>query len=198
MEMTMKTLNLALRYGVLSAAAAALGSILLIGFAFAQAPAPAQVAGQFAGNWIEDQSMRKIGALRNLTFREGSNGLEELRGSYARPLVQPVRFGDTPYSVDSGNNTLVWKQLGQGRFERTIGQNGKTISIRRIQITSDGKTLTEVTETNLADGKKANTTIVYKRTTGDGQGLAGSLAVDSSPAPVETTMISRTGVTLVV
>jgi hypothetical protein len=138
-----------------------------------QAPAPTQVAGGFAGNWVEDQSQRKTGALRSLTFRNGANGLEELRGSYARPLVQPVRFGTAPYAVDESKNTLVWKQLGGGRFERTIAEKGQTINVRRITISADGKTLTETTETNLASGKKSTITIVYARTSGSGQDLEG-------------------------
>src|ERR1700728_1651120 len=58
--------------------------------AFGQAPSPAKVTGHFAGNWVEDQSQRKTGAERSLTFRNGPKGLEELRGSYSRPLVEPV------------------------------------------------------------------------------------------------------------
>jgi len=154
------------------------GTALAFGFAaslaaFGQAPAPPQVASHFAGNWVEDQSQRKTGALRSLSFRNGADGLEELRGSYARPLVQPVRFGTAPYAVDDSKNTLVWKQMGVGRFERTIAENGKTISVRQITVSADGKTLTEITETNLADSKKSTTTIVYARSSGSGQKLEG-------------------------
>ena len=39
---------------------------------FGQAPPPAQVASRFAGNWVEDQSQRKTGAERSLTFRNGA------------------------------------------------------------------------------------------------------------------------------
>jgi hypothetical protein len=114
-----------------------------------------------------------MGALRSLTFRAGANGLEELRGTYARPLVQPVRFGTAPYAVDESQNTLVWKQMGGGHFERTIAGGGKTISVRDISISADGKTLTEITTTNLSDGKTWATTIIYARTSGAGQNLEG-------------------------
>jgi hypothetical protein len=153
----------ALAFGLLAASLAAFG----------QAPAPPQVARRFAGNWVEDQSKRKTGALLSLTFRNGANGLEELRGSYANPLVESVRFGTAPYAVDDSNNTLVWKQLGGGRFERTLAANGKTFNVRHITVSADGKTLTEITETNLPDGKKSTTTIVYARASGSGQNLEG-------------------------
>jgi len=139
--------------------------------AFGQAPA--QVASRFAGNWVEDQSQRKMGAERSLTFRIGANGLEELRGSYTRPLVESVRFGTAPYAFGEPNATMEWKQLGDGRFERTMTENGKTFEIRKITVSSDGKTLTEISERNLPDGKRSTTTEVYARAAGSGQNLEG-------------------------
>lgn len=150
-----------------------LGLIVVSAAAFGQAPASGQVANRFSGNWIEDQSKRTTGAQRSLTFRSGANGLEELRGTYASPLVQPVRFGTAPYAIDNSKNTLIWKQLGGGRFERTIAESGKTISVREISIAADGKTLTEITKTNLNDGKTSTITIVYARSSGSGQTLEG-------------------------
>jgi hypothetical protein len=141
--------------------------------ALGQAPPPAQVASRFAGNWVEDQSQRKTGAERSLTFRNGANGLEELRGSYSRPLVESVRFGTAPYAFGEPNTTMEWKQLGDGRFERTMTENGKTVEIREITVAPDGKTLTEIAERNLPEGKRSTTTIVYARTSGSGQNLEG-------------------------
>jgi hypothetical protein len=141
--------------------------------ALGQTPPPAQVAGRFAGNWVEDPSQRKTGAERSLTFRNGPNGLEELRGSYSRPLVESVHFGTAPYAFGETNATMEWKQLGDGRFERTMTENGKTVEIRQITVSPDGKTLTEVSQRNLADGKRSTTTIVYARTSGSGQNLDG-------------------------
>jgi hypothetical protein len=141
--------------------------------AFGQAPPPAQVAGRFVGNWVEDQSQRKTGAERSLTFRNGPKGLEELRGSYSKPLVEPVRFGAAPYGFGEPNATMEWKQLGDGRFERTMTENGKTVDTRQITVSPGGKTLTEIDERNLADGKKSTTTVVYARASGSGQNLEG-------------------------
>jgi hypothetical protein len=138
-----------------------------------QTPPPAQVAGRFAGNWVEDPSQRKTGAERSLTFRNGPNGLEELRGSYSRPLVESVRFGTPPYAFGQSNATMEWKQLGDGRFERTMMENGKTVEIRQITVSPDGKTLTEISQRNLPDGKRTTTTIVYARSSGSGQKLDG-------------------------
>ena len=160
------------RRGTAHAIALAFGLLVAPPAAFGQAP-PAQVASRFAGNWVEDQSQRKTGALRDLTFRDGANGLEELRGWYTRPLVESVRFGTAPYAFGEPNATMAWKQLGDGRFERTMTDNGKTLEIREITVSPDGKTLTEISERNLADGKKRTTTIVYARTSGSGQNLVG-------------------------
>jgi hypothetical protein len=131
------------------------------------------VASRFAGNWVEDLSQRKTGAERSLTFRNGADGLEELRGSYTRPLVESVRFGTAPYAFGEPNATMEWKQLGDGRFERTMTENGKPIEIREITVSPDGKTLTEISERNLADGKRSTTTIVYARASGSAQNLEG-------------------------
>ena len=141
--------------------------------AFGQAPSPAKVTGHFAGNWVEDQSQRKTGAERSLTFRNGPKGLEELRGSYSRPLVEPVRFGAAPYAFGEPHSTMEWKQLGDGRFERTMMDNGKTVETRQITVSPDGKTLTEIEKRNLADGKQSTTTTVYARASGSGQNLEG-------------------------
>ena len=141
--------------------------------ALGQAPQPAQVADRFAGNWVEDPSQRKTGAERSLTFRNGPNGLEELRGSYSRPLVESVHFGTAPYTFGEANATMEWKQLGDGRFERTMTENGKTVETREITVSPDGKTLTEISQRNLPDGKRTTTTIVYARISGSGQKLDG-------------------------
>ena len=133
----------------------------------------AQTAKGFVGSWVEDQAKRTIGAMRSLTFRQAAGGsLEELRGSYANPLVQPVHFDGKPYSVDESRNTIAWKQIDATHFERTIAQNGQLLNTRRLQVSADGATLTEATE-NTEGGTKTLVTIVYRRTSGSGSGLAG-------------------------
>src|SRR5277367_6806856 len=85
---------------------------------FAQAPA-APSLGKFTGTWKEDESKIKISPSTTLKFRRDAQGnLEELRGSEARPLVQPVRFDGKPYPVDGSKNTIVWKQIDKNHFER--------------------------------------------------------------------------------
>ena len=125
---------------------------------------------KFVGTWKENASKRKISPATTLKFRRDAQGnLEEIRGSEARPLVQPVRFDGKPYSVDSSKNTIVWKQIDKTHFERTISENGKLLTTRRIQISDDGKMLTEDTERTLVDGAKEVVTWQYRRTTGESQ-----------------------------
>jgi hypothetical protein len=135
---------------------------------------PATVIGKFVGTWKENEAKRKIGSTATLRFRRAANGqLEELRGPDARPLVQPVNFEGKPYAVDNSKNTIAWKQIDANHFERTLFETGKLLTTRRIQISKDGKTLTEVTERKLSDGKDFTTTVVFKRSSGDPQGLVG-------------------------
>jgi hypothetical protein len=128
------------------------------------------VNAKFSGTWQENQSKRKIGSGAPLRFRQGANGqLEELRGPVEKPLAQPVNFGAKPYAIDGSQNTIEWKKIDANHFERKIYQGGKLLTTRRIEISADGKTMTEVTERSASDIETAT----LKRTSG-GQGLVGT------------------------
>jgi hypothetical protein len=171
---------------------------------FAQAPS----LGKFAGTWTEDESKRSFGSTETLKFRADTKGnLEELRGADAKPLVQPVRFGEKPYTIDASTNSIAWKQIDKTHFERKLFDNGKLLTTREIQLSDDGKTLTEETARTLNGGKKQVITIRFHRTKGEGQGLAGIWQADSyhSTVPTQWTysmmgdqlmMVDSTGVTL--
>jgi hypothetical protein len=133
------------------------------------------IIGKLVGVWIEDESKLKIGgSFADLRFQQTpSGGLEELRGFEVKPLVEKVTFDGKSYPIDASKNTIAWKQIDASHFERSIFNDGTLQNIRRIQISSDGKTLTQVIERNLTSGKKAVTTIVYQRSSGGPQGLAG-------------------------
>lgn len=172
------------RLSVFSARAAVLALAASFG-CFAQTS-----ASKFTGTWKENGSKTKISPSSTLKFRRDAQGnLEELRGSEARPLVQPVRFDGKPYGVDKSKNTIAWKQIDKNHFERTIFESGKLIATRKIQISDDGKTMTEDTERTRVDGRKAVTTVQYRRTTGEPQGLAAiwqALSVHSTIPSVMT------------
>lgn len=160
---------------VLSTGAATLALIAsLTTQAQSQSSEPPVIA-KLVGSWKEDQSKRKLGgSFANLRFRQSANGgLEELRGPDVKPVVQPVKFDGKPYAVDESKDTIVWKQMDASHFERQIFQGGKLISTRRIQISPDGKTLTQVTEQVLTNGKQGVQTAVFQRSSGGPQGLAG-------------------------
>lgn len=149
------------------------------------------VLSKFAGTWKENEAKAKIGSAVPLRFRTGADGgLEEVRGSEVAPLVQPVHFDGKPYAVDSGKNTLAWKQPGPNKFERQIFESGKLVTTRRIAISNAGKTLTEETEQKLQDGTTALVTTVYSRSSGEGTGLAGTWKAESrhSNNPSQITM----------
>lgn len=109
--------------------------------------------------WVENEAKLQIGgSLVNLGFRQTADGgLEELRGAELKPLAKPVKFGAKAYTVDGSKNTIEWKQIDSSHFERKIFHEGKLQNTRRIQISGDGKTLTQVTEATPASGRKATT-----------------------------------------
>lgn len=139
----------------------------------AQTKDQASGVARFRGTWKEDVSKRKIGSIQTLVFRRnGNGGIEELRGSELKPLVQPVNFTGKPYSYEpTSKNTIAWRQIDSNNFERDLFNAGKLLYTRRLRLSADGQTLTEATELMTAAGKGTNT-VVYRRTAGD-QGLVG-------------------------
>jgi hypothetical protein len=157
---------------------------------------PTPVLQKFVGVWMEDESKLKIGdSFGKLRFRQSGDGLEELRGPEVKPLVQSVKFGTKPYAINGSLNTIAWKQIDSSHFERSIFNDGKLENTRRIEVSADGKTLTEVTEVARPGEKKYQTTIVYRRTSGGPQGLVGiwkAQSVNRVPAPTVRYELSGT------
>lgn len=147
-----------------------------------------QLISKLSGTWREDPGKRKIGSGAFLQFRTtAAGGLEELRGPESKPMVQPVKLDGKSYNMESGN-TMMWKQIDSNTYERRTGLNGKQLSVRRIRISDDGKTLTEEFERTSLDGKTITRKAEYRRTSGEGKGLAGTWrlhsARDSQPAEI--------------
>lgn len=135
---------------------------------------PPPVAKKIVGVWIEDQTKRKIGSsLGDLRFRQTTDGgIEELRGFELQPLVEKVTFDTKPYVIDE-SSTIAWKKVDANHFERKLYDKGKLQDTRRIQISEDGKTLTEVTEDVLTNGKKGLIAVTFQRNSDGPQGLVG-------------------------
>jgi hypothetical protein len=157
---------------------------------------PTPVLQKFAGVWMEDESKLKIGdAFGKLRFRQNGDGLEELRGPEVKPLVQSVKFGTKAYAIDGSTNTIAWKQIDSSHFERSIFNEGKLQNTRRIELSADGKALTEVTEVARPGEKKYQTTIAFQRISGGPQGLVGiwkAQSVKRVPAPTVRYELSGT------
>jgi len=165
----------------------------------AQSTPVSLVAKKLSGVWVENVSKTKIGdSFANLRFRQtAEGGLEELRGAEARPLAQPIKFGAKAYAIDGSVNTLEWKQIDSRHFERKIFHEGKLQNTRHIEISADGKTLTQVTDSNPIGGKKSTITIVHERISGGPEGLSGiwkPVSVKSNPpAEVRYELIGTDG-----
>jgi len=145
---------------------------------------------RLVGTWQLNESKRRIGAgALPLSFRLDAQGnLEERRGSDAAPVWEPVHFDGKPYPVDNGANTIVWKQIDDSHFERTSFVGGKLNLTRRLNLSPDGKTLTEEDESTLTNGKENFTTITFVRSSVEARGLAGTWkrsAVHDSVPPEE-------------
>jgi hypothetical protein len=157
---------------------------------------PTPVLQKFVGLWMEDESKLKIGdSFGKLRFRQSSDGLEELRGPEVKPLVQSVKFGTKPYAINGSTNTIAWMQIDSSHFERSIFNEGKLQNTRRIEVSADGKALTEVTEVARPGEKKYQTTIAFQRISGGPQGLAGiwkAQSVKRVPAPTVRYELSGT------
>jgi hypothetical protein len=157
---------------------------------------PTPVLQKFVGVWVEDESKLKIGdSFGKLRFRQSGDGLEELRGPEAKPIVQSVKFGTKPYAINGSVNTIAWKQMDSSHFERRIFNEGKLQNTRRIEVSADGKSLTEVMEVARPGENKYQTTIVFQRISGGPQGLAGiwkAQSVKRVPAPTEHYELSGT------
>jgi len=152
------------------------GVVVLLGLS---SPALAQGNGQaletFVGSWKEDASKR-AGAVSlrfPLRFQTNKAGvLEELRGPEASPTAQPVQFDSKPHVLPSGN-TSTWKQIDAHTFEQVRSDaKGVVVSTRRLVISTDGNSLTEVTEAR-ANDRTTTTKAVYGRAAGAGSGLIG-------------------------
>jgi hypothetical protein len=142
----------------------------------ASAQSSGSVIARFTGTWKEDVSKRKVGSMANLRFqRNAKGGLEEVRGPEVRPLVQAIVFDGKPHKLEIGNNSIAWKQSNPNTFERVLsdGNGTRTLTIRRIRISADGKTMTEEIEGKTADGRTSVDTVAYQRVSGDAQGLVG-------------------------
>jgi len=166
--------NHSFRSAALAGSLAAAAVVTPSSTASAQGGGSASLIERFGGTWREDLTQRKIGAMAHLRFQRDSKGaLQEARGPEARPTYQDVVFDGKSHPLPDSPDTIVWKQNSPASFERVYSDKGGVLTTRRMEVSPDGKTLTEQVVRRLADGRKAEDTIVYQRTTGDAQGLVG-------------------------
>jgi hypothetical protein len=107
--------------------------------------------------------------------------LQEVRGGRV-PIVQPIHLDGKPYpTAVNSKDTWVWKQIDANTFERTSFKEGKTqFYVRRIKLSGDGTTLAENIEQTFPNGKTATVGRVWRRTSGEPQGLVGKWMLESS------------------
>jgi hypothetical protein len=160
------------------------------------------VIRNFVGTWKQDPAKTKRGSLGSLRFGRAADGsLEELRGPEARPIVHPVKFGIPAYKVPGSRYMIAWKQIDSEHFERQMFENGKVISTRKITLSDDGRSATEVLQRQTADRKHSTVTLTYLKTSGDPQGLVGIWKLESldlsEPLQLRITAIDSDGLRLI-
>ena len=149
--------------------------LVVVAFAVRPLAQATSVVDRFNGTWKEDVSRRKVSSALNLRFQRSDKGiLQEARGPEVRPVFQTIVFDGKPHKLDDGNNSIAWTQVNATTFERVLSDaKGQPLTVRRIRISGDGKTLTEDTEQKLSDGRMSVDTFVYQRASGDAQELVG-------------------------
>ena len=126
------------------------------------------------GKWVEDVSKRQLGSAPPLRFQKNAKGeLEEELGPPGQFYYQPVVLDGKPHATGKGDTTVVWKQTAPGHYESRLLIAGKLNTTRKIEISADGKTLAEVSDVLLPDGKTDSNKPVYRRATGTGTALEG-------------------------
>ena len=142
----------------------------------AQPAEPNVLPRRLAGVWTENVAKSKMGKGGDLRFRRTAAGrLEELRGPEGRPVVQQVIFDGKSHQTPDSKMTIAWKQTGANRFERGLyGADQRLLFTRRLEISPDGKTLTEETEPATRSWTRPVSTAVYRRSSGGPSGLAGT------------------------
>ena len=159
-------------------------------------PAQAQSASEvqamveaLTGKWVEDVSKRQLGSAPPLRFQKNAKGeLEEELGPPGHTFTYPVIFDGKPRAAGPGKASGAWKQTAPRHFESQLWEAGQSMGTRKLEISEDGKTISEISETFLPDGKTDTSRPVYRRETGTGTSLEGlwKMVSDGSPAEIIT------------
>ena len=144
--------------------------------------AQSPILAKMAGTWVMDLAQTPFSPGAELRFRRVEKGsIEELRGADPKPVVQPVMFDGKLYPVDGGSgSSIAWTQTTPTKFQRKIYTNGKLLATRDVSLSSDGKTLTEITDRVLPDGSHRISTAGFQRSAGEANGIVGNWTMTSS------------------
>ena len=123
----------------------------------------------YAGRWKLNEDKSDYGPAFNFA-REESGALRLTEGD--RSYI--VRFDGKEYPHPLGG-VVRWTRIDDRSWEMTLTQNGKVIGNAIYRLSDDGRTLT----TRLKSGP--GSTLVYRRTSGERQGLVGAWSLKTAP-----------------
>ncbi len=142
---------------------------------------PASSLERFAGAWKVNEAKSSPDGPQKLVIRIGPDGGLE---AVVEGQLAAIHLDGKPYDSSIPGVTQVWEQRGPNQFDLTLreGRKGKLLDIWSYEISHAGKILT----TKLNNG----ISWIYRRSAGEGPGLAGTWDLQSWHDPRRPMAIS--------
>lgn len=121
----------------------------------------------FVGTWQLDPAKSQLNG-NTMAFGKSSDGMMTLT---ADGHTDKFKTDGNQYPTWYGGQAI-WKQIDDHTWESTGYLNGQNLGTDTMTISSDGKTLTDVSKGTFPSGKAFDDTTVYNRL-GEGTGLVG-------------------------
>jgi hypothetical protein len=94
-----------------------------------------------SGSWITSGFAGVSDNALTTTYKVVGNSLSMTSGT-GQAYTAPMDGADSPYKGDPGVTSVSVKAMGANAFQETDKRNGKAVSIAKITVSADGKTMT--------------------------------------------------------
>jgi len=106
-------------------------------------------ANKTSGSWQQQRLENASESIMTVTFKASDDGLS-MSNQVGASYTAKFDGKEYPYKGDPGITSVVLKKIDKNTVEETDKRNGKTITVVRIAVLPDGKTLTFDGEDKLA------------------------------------------------
>jgi hypothetical protein len=170
----------------ISLRASALAVLFAGGLAAADAP--------YIGKWKVNPAKSDFGEM-TVSYEQTPSGELKITADGQSYTVKPDgKEYPTPWGVTSS-----WKTVDANTWETTNRANGKVVSVERVKLAPDGKSLTVDGKTYKATGETSNNLMTFQRVSGT-QGLSGKWKTKnvtmSAPGTVEIAAKGSEGIVM--